>query len=68
MTKVICPHCNKEDDNFNLNKAARNAEGYGDAVFTFQCTNCKKKYSIQHIRKVVRGEPYQRKDDVDTSF
>lgn len=64
-----CPHCNKQDNN-NLHheRAYRNAENYGSSTFTFQCSQCDKKYYVYFERQIRVGKAHPVLNTEDLSF
>ena len=60
-----CPYCNKEHKSKHHMTADRNCDNYGDDTFHFQCSHCKKVYSVAYQRIVRHQKPYQSIVDVD---
>ena len=63
-----CPHCNKRIVEPKFNNAELNAEFYGSNTSFFQCSKCKKKYSVYFENKIIVHKPEKAPDDTDLSY
>ena len=63
-----CPHCSKTNNQDQHRKASINAENYGGGYFTFECSHCKKLYSVSFYRVVKHDDPVKASKDAFPSF